>query len=238
MKTEAEIRMRMKVSKFVHSLERASFILGITFCMVFVLAQLHRAIMLRAEMNRFEESKISVANRAEANQSQFEEPTETANTGSSSPLQADQSLWSAQRIKTYARSFAGNLESPLAVLRIPKLQLEVPVLNGTDELTLNRGVGRIAGTAFPGEKGNIGIAGHRDGFFRGLKSVAAGDPIELSTPRTTAVYRVQRIRITSPNDTTVLQPRSEPALTLVTCYPFYFVGPAPKRYIVEATLRR
>ena len=224
-------------SKLVRFIERAALVLGIAFCMVFVLAQLHRAIMLRVEMNRFEKSKISAADRAEANQNQsVAESTEIPGPGPS--LQTDHSLWSVQRIKAYASSFAGDLEPPLAVLRIPKLQLEVPVLNGTDELTLNRGVGRIAGTAFPGEEGNIGIAGHRDGFFRRLKSVAAGDAIELSTPRTTAVYRVQRIRITSPNDTSVLQPRSEPSLTLVTCYPFYFAGPAPKRYIVEATLRR
>ena len=220
-------------SKPVRFTERVTLVLGIAFCLIFVLAQLHRAIMLRAEMNRFEESKISAGSHTEANQ----EPAEIADTGSSS-LQADHSLWSAQRIKTYAGSLAGDVGPPLAVLRIPKIQLAVPMLNGTDELTLNRGVGRIAGTAFPGEEGNIGIAGHRDGFFRGLKSVAAGDAIELSTPRTTAVYRVQRIRITSPNDTSVLQPRSDPSLTLVTCYPFYFAGPAPKCYIVEATLRR
>jgi sortase A len=130
------------------------------------------------------------------------------------------------------------VEPPLAMLRIPKIRLEVPVLNGTDELTLNRGVGRIAGTAVPGQSGNVGIAGHRDGFFRGLKSIIPGDLIELSTNHTNAVYRVQRVRITSPNDTSVLQSGPEPSLTLITCYPFYFVGPAPKRYIVEATLRR
>lgn len=226
-------------SKPVRFIERVTLVLGIAFCLIFVLAQLHRAIMLRVEMNRFEKSKISAATRAEADQNLLlGAPAEIADAGFNRPLQADQSLWSVQRIKAYASSFAGDLEPPLAVLRIPKLQLEVPVLNGTDELTLNRGVGRIAGTAFPGEDGNIGIAGHRDGFFRGLKSMAAGDAIELSTPRTTAVYRVQRIRITSPHDTSVLQPRSEPSLTLVTCYPFYFAGHAPKRYIVEATLRR
>lgn len=233
--------MKMRPSKFLHNMERAAFILGIVFCTVFLLARLHRAVMLRAEMKRFEETKISAANPADTNQNpalaQSSEITSVTIDSGILP-QIDDSLWSTQRIKAYVNSFVGDVEPPLGILRIPRLQLEVPVLNGTDELTLNRGVGRIAGTAFPGEEGNIGIAGHRDGFFRSLKSVAAGDTIELSTPRSTAVYRVQRIRITSPNDTSVLQSRQEPSLTLVTCYPFYFVGSAPKRYIVEATLRR
>jgi len=107
---------------------------------------------------------------------------------------------------------------------------------GTDELTLNHGVGRIAGTAHPRDSGNIGIAGHRDGFFRGLKDVAVGDIIDLKTLTGTNTYAVDRIQIVSPRQVEVLGPTSVPSITLVTCYPFYFIGSAPQRYIVTASL--
>ena len=117
------------------------------------------------------------------------------------------------------------------------LDLEVPVLEGTDGVTLNRGVGRIAGTSLPGQGGNIGIAGHRDGFFRRLKNIRTGDTIELDTMSGTDAFVVDRIRVTSPADVAVLQPRTKDSITLVTCYPFYFVGTAPRRFIVQASLK-
>jgi sortase A len=121
---------------------------------------------------------------------------------------------------------------------VPKLHLEVPLLDGSDELSLNRGVGHIAGTAYPGETGNIGIAGHRDGFFRRLKDIQVGDLIDLETISRRDSYQVERILIVDPNDVSVLQPGQTRGLTLVTCYPFYFVGSAPQRYIVQASLAR
>jgi sortase A len=127
-------------------------------------------------------------------------------------------------------------EVPLAVLEIPKIHLEVPVFNGTDAVTLNHAVGRIVGTARLGESGNIGIAGHRDTFFRGLKDLQKGDELELNTRKGTETYIVDEIQIVTPQDIRVLGPRARPSLTLVTCYPFYFVGNAPKRYIVMASL--
>jgi sortase A len=120
------------------------------------------------------------------------------------------------------------------MLRLASIHLEVPVLDGTDDFTLNRAVGRIDGTALPGQPGNVGIAGHRDGFFRGLKDVRPGDPIELETLSGSQSFLVADIRIVSPEDVSVLDPTPGPALTLVTCYPFYFVGDAPQRYIVRA----
>jgi sortase A len=125
---------------------------------------------------------------------------------------------------------------PLAVLRIPGIELEVPVLDGTDEVTLNRAVGWIPGTARPGEPGNLGIAGHRDGFFRGLKDLRLGDRIELETLTQNGVYVIDDLLIVDPEDTFVLEPTTSPAITLVTCYPFYHVGKAPRRYIVRANL--
>lgn len=154
------------------------------------------------------------------------------------PKQPNFSSWDEKRVREYQASLAEHLDEPIAVLRIEKIQLEVPVFNGTSELILNRGVGRIAGTAQVGQRGNLGIAGHRDGFFRGLKDVAPGDSVQLQTKQGTSAYVIDKISIVSPNDVDVLRSSDAPAITLVTCYPFYFIGSAPKRYIVHALLAK
>ena len=146
--------------------------------------------------------------------------------------------WDKHRIAQYLQSTTMPLGAPVAVLRIPKIHLEAAVLDGTDSLTLNRAVGRIAGTARPGEQGNIGLAGHRDGFFRGLEDVVVGDQIELRSLKGTDRYIVDQIRIVMPNQTDVLAPSPIPSLTLVTCYPFHILGSAPKRYVVSASLEQ
>ena len=146
----------------------------------------------------------------------------------------DQSLWSSGRVDAWRKALSEPAPPPLAVLRIPKIGLEVPVLRGTDDRTLDRAVGLIEDTAEPGTDGNSGIAGHRDGFFRGLKDIVPGDTIELDTLQGTDVYRVERTWVVNPEDVSVLDPMSIPALTLVTCYPFYFYGAAPQRFIVRA----
>src|SRR5262245_4740046 len=146
----------------------------------------------------------------------------------------DRSLWSLQRVQAWRDTLIRPAPSPLAVMRIPKIGLEVPVLEGTDDWTLNRAVGHIADTASPGTDGNSGIAGHRDGFFRGLKDVAPGDVIELETLAGTERYRIEHAWIVDPADVSVLDPTPSRALTLVTCFPFYFVGSAPQRFIVRA----
>lgn len=128
----------------------------------------------------------------------------------------------------------GVTELPVAVLRIPRLSLEVPVGTGTDESVLLHGAGWIAGTASPGSAGNVGIAAHRDSFFRSLKDVAIGDLIELETLNGMDSYRVAELSIVEPSDVGVLDDTGAAALTLVTCYPFYFVGHAPQRFIVRA----
>ncbi len=151
-------------------------------------------------------------------------------------LSIDQSLWAEGRTQAYARALKEEAPAALAILRIPRIGLEGPVLVGTDEWTLDRGLGWIEGTARPGEVGNVGVAGHRDGFFRGLKDVKLGDVIELTTLSGHQVYRIERIFLVSPEDVSVLSPSSTPTLTLVTCFPFYFVGAAPERYVVRAVL--
>jgi sortase A len=159
---------------------------------------------------------------------------------SASSLPGDQdvnfSLWHKGRIQAYQETLRGWITSPLGVLRIDKLELQVPVFEGTGELVLNRGVGRIIGTSKLEETGNVGIAGHRDGFFRALKDIALGDRIELATSATNFTYEVDEIKVVAPDDVYVLQARSRPSVTLVTCYPFYFVGSAPQRFVVQASI--
>ena len=126
--------------------------------------------------------------------------------------------------------------TPLAELSIPRIGLSVVVLQGSDEHTLRQGVGHIESTPLPGESGNVGIAGHRDSFFRPLRNVQLGDDIVLETPAGNVHYKVSSYHIVSPSEVSVISPTSDPVLTLVTCYPFYFVGAAPDRFVVRATL--
>lgn len=125
-------------------------------------------------------------------------------------------------------------DAAVAVLRIPGIRMEVPVSPGTEEHVLQRGAGWIDGTAAPGSDGNVGIAAHRDSHFRGLKDLAVGDLIELDTLERTRSYRVTGLSVVEPTDVHVLAETGEPVLTLVTCFPFYFVGNAPQRFIVRA----
>ena len=148
----------------------------------------------------------------------------------------DLGLWDRPRIDAWRRALDEPAPAPLAVLRIPKIRLEVAILPGTGESRLNRALGHIEDTALPGADGNSGIAGHRDGFFRGLKDIEPDDAIELETLRGKEVYRVERIWVVDPSDVSGLDPTPVRSLTLVTCYPFYYVGPAPQRYIVRAVL--
>jgi sortase A len=146
----------------------------------------------------------------------------------------DMALWSPGRVKAYQAALQQETPPSLAILRIPRLKLEVPVYDGTTDAVLDLAAGRIEGTALPGTAGNVGIAAHRDGFFRVLKDLKEGDALVLDTPVAAEQYRVEWIRITSPDDVSVIDPTPGPAVTLVGCYPFYHVGPAPQRFIVRA----
>jgi sortase A len=149
----------------------------------------------------------------------------------------DQSEWSESRVRHYAQTQEQEV-SALGRLDVPEAELSVMVLSGTDEVTLNRAVGHIEGTALPGETGNVGIAGHRDSFFRGLRHLEVGDDLKLTTLEGVAFYRVAAVDVVDPTDVEVLDPTDEPTLTLVTCYPFYYVGDAPRRYVVTAQQTR
>jgi LPXTG-site transpeptidase (sortase) family protein len=124
----------------------------------------------------------------------------------------------------------------IARLIAPDLGLSTNVLEGSDDGTLARGAGHIEDTALPGESGNIGIAGHRDTIFRPLRRTKVGDELDLKTAGQIYHYRVTRTLIVNPEDVYVLDTTPRPTLTLVTCWPFEFIGHAPKRFIVQARL--
>jgi sortase A len=203
-------------------LERTLLALGCALLFVYAGWQLQSYVISQAALLSFRAHQLPAVVHAASTRS--------------SDSTVDFALWSVQRMVAYKESLAMKLNPPLAVLSIPRLKLEVPVFNGTDDLTLNRGAGRVAGTALPGHVGNIAIAAHRDGFFRGLKDIRLGDRVALQTDPGDYVYRVDNISIVEPSDTSVLRPGDKSSITLITCYPFYFVGNAPQRYIVHASL--
>lgn len=207
--------------------ERILLVLGLTLIAVWAAARFHSAVSSRAAIREFADASEASSDKNAA-----------ATPGSAMSAPIDFGLWAPKRIAAYEDSLAKKTDLPLAILRIRKINLEVPVFNDTDDLTLDRGVGRILGTARIGGSGNLGVAGHRDGFFRGLQSISPGDAVQLVRPGHSDEYVVNEIRIVTPDDVSVLRPTPVPTLTLVTCFPFYFVGHAPKRYIVVAPLAR
>ncbi len=213
-------------ARVIRSVERILLITGVILLSAYLGVRLYGVIVSRSVVAAFQQ-KTAVGFL-----SSHADSSTTAR-----PAGLDTSLWSDKRIRAYNYSLSRAFRTPLAVLSIPKIHLEVPVFEGTDDVTLDRGVGRITGTAHPGQAGNLGIAGHRDGFFRGLKDVTTGDEIKLALPEGEATYVVDQITVVTPQDVSVLQPRPISSITLVTCFPFYFVGSAPERYIVSASLR-
>jgi sortase A len=162
-------------------LEWGLLIVGLLLIGSYVVVRVHSQISSHLALRKFEAARMEARSRAQESAKQL--------TGT----EVDFRLWSDKRIQEHMESLAAKDGSPSAVLSIPKLHLEAPVYDGTDDLTLNRGVGRIIGTARLGDVGNIGIAGHRDGFFRGLKDIAPGDRIDLALPNQTSYYVVENI---------------------------------------------
>jgi sortase A len=135
----------------------------------------------------------------------------------------------AGRARTLARSGGawGRLE-------LPRLAVSALIAEGVDQQTLRRAVGHLPGSAFPGEVGDVALAGHRDTFFRGLRDVVEGDLVHVQTPDGSFFYRVETLQIVDADDGDALTSSSHPTLTLVTCHPFDYVGPAPHRLLVRA----
>ena len=206
-------------------LEAALFILGIALLAVYFQVRASSEDQRADSVQAFLEATSSDA------------PSSVAPAGAnlfSSMQPPDQELWSDKRKADYAASLKTSTDLPMAVLTIDHLGIQVPVYNGADDFNLNRGVARILGTGQVGGEGNLGIAGHRDGFFRALKDIGLDDVVQLQTPNGVETFRVSSIDIVNPEDVSVLAPTEESSITLVTCYPFYYVGHAPKRFIVKA----
>jgi sortase A len=152
----------------------------------------------------------------------------------------DARRYQAERAAEFAR--AAQAYAPVAVrtgglvgmLDVPRLNLVTPVIEGDDDKTLQRAVGHLPDTPLPWQDGNSAIAGHRDGLFRPLRDIKVGDEIRFRTSRAEYRYRVIETTVVAPDDVSVLEKRSQPLLTLITCYPFYYVGNAPKRFIIHA----
>jgi sortase A len=161
-------------------------------------------------------------------------PRELAELGQTSTTTTTSTTTAATKT---SRKGAASARGLVGRIEVPRLKLSVLAREGIDDKTLRVAAGHIPGTALPGEAGNAGFAAHRDTFFRPLKSVREGDEVVVTTPRGVHRYAVTDIRIVEPADVSVLNPTTDAILTLVTCYPFEFIGDAPQRFIVRAALR-
>jgi sortase A len=214
--------------------ELALLVIGLICAVIFAAAHIESYLASHEAIEQFEASTQEESLTRVA-------PVQASANQTDATTAPDFSDWSQGRMRAYAGAAQQSNGIAVALLEVPRLQLTAPVFDGTDQLTLNHGLGLIAGTAWPGGLGNVGIAGHRDGFFRKLKSIRLGDEIDLATrggPNVdVAVYVADKIQIVTPRDVSVLASDSEPSLTLITCYPFYSIGAAPKRFVVKAHLK-
>ena len=222
----------MITSSTSRSVETACWVLGVALVTGYFSARAYGELGRRQGIAAFTETRLPAALEADARRDDEQERFEA-------PIPAgppDQSSWSTSRRQAYAAAVTGlaGSELPVAVLRIASLAIEVPVYIDSSERNLNRGAGLIAGTALPGSGGNVAIAAHRDGYFRALRNAAIGDLIVLESRSEKTSYRITEFAIVEPTELWPLDDTDVPMVTLVTCYPFYFVGSAPQRFIVRA----
>lgn len=219
--------------------ERALLLIGILCLGSYAYAWLDTRLYERAQNQKLEEAlaRQSMPAPGATPPQPAAEETDSFASFRSEEDGGERSLSAAERAELEAASTVyDNLSEGdlIGRIKVPRLGVSALVLEGVGGRTLRRGVGHIPDTAFPGGSGNVGIAGHRDSFFRGLKDIQEDDLIEVTTPEGVHRYRVEWTRIVRPKDVHVLDGSGEPELTLVTCYPFYYVGSAPKRFIVRA----
>jgi len=212
------------MKRMLHGAQRLLLVAGVLLLGLYVGTSFHAAILSHFAANRFAAADASLS------------PSQFKGAPPEPPKRVDFTLWSAKRVAAYEESLLRHFNPAIAVMRIRRLGLEAPIFEGVDDLTLDRGAGHVPGTPLPGENGNVAVAGHRDGFFRALKDIVPGDEIEVLTTNKKYTYSVDQIVLVLPKDVSVLESGSIQSLTLVTCYPFYFIGSAPKRYIVKALL--
>ena len=233
--------MTVSLSKNVRNpllriLESGLLLSGAILLGSFIVLRVWGNYQAESDIQAFEQAMLTPSNMGPSSPDPSSTATQVNTGGTKYSAVPDYSLWSEKRINDYHAGNAERDDPPLAILSVEKLDLKVPVYNGTDEVNLNRGAGRIKGTAWIDTPGNLGIAGHRDGFFRVLKDIEVGDSIEMLTFQGESEFVVSSITIVDPTDVSVLESTDASTITLVTCYPFYFVGHAPKRYIVKGEL--
>ena len=197
----------------LHWLERGALIIGLLCLGLWSLAHV-RSWAFQSTESR----KLLTASR-EAGRARAVKPGPAA--------EREPRRWATARDATGPVAALGRLE-------IPRLRIQAIVAEGTDEGTLELAVGHIASTPSPGSPGNCGLAGHRDTFFSGLGRAREGDLVRFSTPQQTYTYEVEWCQVVEPDRVDTLDPTPVPSLTLVTCYPFTYVGRAPKRFVVRA----
>jgi len=201
--------------------ERLLFLIGIVCLGIWVYAFVDARIYKMWEERRLEEAiRLRTAAASTA--------VPAADTDALGSFRKEGSREESEREKKLAE---GDL---IGRIEIPRIGVSAIVLHGIGNTTLRHGVGHIPGTPLPERGGNVGLAAHRDSFFRGLKDIRKDDIIELTTLDGSFRYQVEWTKIVPPQETAVLADEGSPALTLVTCYPFYYVGTAPKRFIVRA----
>jgi sortase A len=225
--------------------EVLSYSAGILLTGFFVAQLAQGEVQRRQDINKFEQ--MSLAYAADNGSASVQPNAETSSLETSSAPTApvlspdeagtpDTSLWAPGRITDYEMSMKADVPQVLGLLEVPSVGLKVPVYPSDSELNMDRGAGIIDGMSYPHEPGNIGIAGHRDGYFRVLKDVKVGDKLVLQTLEGPKQFTIDSRRIVEIGDRSVLQDTQDQTVTLITCYPFYFVGHAPKRFIVTASL--
>jgi len=177
-----------------------------------------------------ESRKLEMALRQEQSTGTQQTPGPAKGAAVSVPLMSTPASSSVKR----STPAAAIVKGALGRIEIPRLRISGMIAEGTDNGTLKRAVGHVVSTAQPGEVGNVGLAAHRDGLFRGLGGVRKNDLIRVVTVRGTFIYRVEWMAVVDPHRVDVLDSTAEPSLTLITCYPFDFIGHAPKRFVVRA----
>jgi len=192
-------------------------VLALSYCAVVLL---DRWLFQAYQTWRFERALKNAQTSADAN-------SQPATSPLPAPAEAD-------RARAVSFGIDGLAGSPLGRIEISSIGLAAMIMEGVDGKTLRHAVGHIPGTPLPGQKGNVALAGHRDTFFRGLRNIHKDDEITVTTLHGSYRYRVTSTQVVEPEDIKVLAATADDTLTLVTCYPFYFVGPAPKRFIVRA----
>ena len=228
-----------KLSPFIlRSVEVVSYLFGLVFIVFFVSQLAQGEVQRRQDIAEFEQvvSASGYAPGSISSSTSTSTSTVAIDLSTETLPAPDTNLWAPGRIADYEASMQMEIPQILGLLEVPSVGLKVPIYPSDSELNMDRGAGIIDGMAYPHEPGNIGIAGHRDGYFRVLKDVRVGDKLLLQTLSGPKQFTVDTRQIIEIDNLSVLQDTQNQTVTLVTCYPFYFVGHAPQRFIVTASL--